>query len=81
MKFIFVFGDFNADLFKEHEMTTDLIDVTYSIYLFPIIVKPTRITSNSATIIDNILTNEIGNKIVSGLLINDISEYLPVYTP
>lgn len=32
------------------------------------------------SLIDNILTNDIENNIVSGLLINDISDHLPVFT-
>lgn len=47
--------------------------------LFPEITRPSRVTSNCATLIDNIFTNDTENNTVSGLLINDISDHLPVY--
>ena len=41
----------------------------------PTIYKPTRITESSATIIDNILVNEVtGN---SAILVTDVSDHLP----
>uniref|UniRef100_A0A8C7YP82 Reverse transcriptase domain-containing protein n=1 Tax=Oryzias sinensis TaxID=183150 RepID=A0A8C7YP82_9TELE len=52
----------------------------YSISLFPKITRPSRITNQCVTLIDNIFTNDIENKTVNGLLINDISDHLPVFT-
>ena len=51
----------------------------YSIGLYPLIDKLSRITQYSATLIDNIFTNELTNQIISGLLINDISDHLPIF--
>ncbi len=51
-----------------------------SMTCYPKITRPTRITSHCATLIDNIFTNDINNNTVSGLLINDISDHLPVFT-
>lgn len=47
--------------------------------LIPKITRPSRITEHSATLIDNIFTNDIENGTVSGLLINDISDHLPIF--
>ncbi len=47
--------------------------------LYLTITKPSRITSHSATIIDNIFTNNTENKIVSGLLVKDITDHLLVF--
>ena len=47
--------------------------------LYPSITKPSRITTSSATLIDNIFTNNIFNIQFSGLLCNDISDHLPIY--
>ena len=55
------------------------INHMYSCSLFPLILKPSRITIDTATLIDNIFTNEIDSEISSGLLINDISDHLPVF--
>lgn len=51
----------------------------YSMSLFPIITKPSRITSHSATIIDTsqIICEDI--KLIAGLFICDITDHLPVF--
>jgi hypothetical protein len=46
---------------------------------FPIITLPTRITSHTATLIDNIFTNHPDNYSFSGLLLSDISDHLPIF--
>ena len=51
----------------------------YSLGLYPLIDKPTRITDFSATLIDNIFTNELHHNITSGILFNDISDHLPIF--
>ena len=47
---------------------------------FPLITRPTRITSNTATLIDNIFTNNLNNFSVSGLTFWDISDHLLIFT-
>jgi hypothetical protein len=47
-----------------------------SYYFQPHIIKPTRITDHSATLIDNIYFNSI-DQTTSGNLICDLSDYLP----
>lgn len=41
--------------------------------------KPTRITSYSATLLDNILINSLHFEITGGLLISDISDRFPSF--
>ena len=43
----------------------------------PYIIQPTRVTSNSETIIDNIFSNIISTDIISGNLTATISDHLP----
>ena len=46
----------------------------------PIINKPTRVTKNSATAIDHIITNSYLNSIIeTGLIKTDISDHFPIY--
>lgn len=80
-KVIFICGDLNIDLLNPnmHKMTDDFINTMYSRSLCPKITRPSRITPHSATLIHSIFTNDIGNNTVSGLLINDISDHLPVF--
>ena len=72
-------GDFNIDLMKNnsHKQTTDFINMMFANALIPLINKPTRITSHSATIIDNIFSNKFRNDVIAiqGNLISDISDH------
>ena len=47
--------------------------------LHPVITRPTRITCQSKTLIDNIFTSDVKSNIQSGLLINDTSDHLPIF--
>ena len=51
----------------------------FSLGMYPLIDKPSRITYSSGTLIDNIFTNELNSNIISGFLINDISDHIPVF--
>jgi hypothetical protein len=44
-----------------------------------LIIRPTPVSKNTATLIDNIFTNELSMPVKSGLLINDISDHLAVF--
>ena len=70
-------GDFNIDLLKHetHNNTKHFLDTMYSLGLYPLIDKPTRITDNSTTLIDNIFTNELRFNLTSGIMYNDISDH------
>ena len=80
-KSIFLCGDLNIDLLKynDNTPTKNFVDMMFSLGLYPLLDKPTRITDHSATLIDNIFTNELDSKINSGLLISDISDHLPIF--
>ena len=58
-KICYVLGDLNLDLLKheEHRPSSAFLDILYSYSVYPLISKPTRVTTNSATLIDHILTN------------------------
>ena len=79
---IYVCGDFNIDLLQRdtNKLTGDFVDMVFSLGLYPLIIKPTRITATSATIIDNIFTNNIKCKIESGILVSDITDHLPIFS-
>ena len=80
---IIIGTDQNFDYIKlEQHKNTDTLLGTFLINgLVPTITKPTRITHNSATLIDNIYIS-IKNKgvIKSAILCADISDHLPVFT-
>ena len=79
----YIAGDFNIDLLKSDSNveTNAFVDTLLSYSFFPTITKPTRITRESATLIDNIYTNAFDQSInnVNGILYTDISDHLPIF--
>lgn len=77
----YILGDFNIDFLKyvNHLPTENYINMLYSNNFYPIITKPTRITSHSATLIDHIYTNSSNFDLMSGILTLDITDHLPVF--
>ena len=52
----------------------------YAIGLYPLIDRPTRISNQSFSIIDNIFTNVTNYNITSDILVNDITDHLQVFS-
>ena len=80
-KNIILCGDFNINLlnYNFHSGTKEFVDELFSYGLYPVINKPSRITEDSATLIDNFFVNTHDCIVKSGLLINDISDHLPIF--
>ena len=77
----FICGDFNFDLLKvsSHGATNEFLNTFYTGAFYPLITKPTRVTTKSSTLIDNIFTNILDQKISPGILYNDITDHFPVF--
>ena len=77
-KEIVLLGDFNIDLLKyeKDHNTADFLDQMYSASLVPHITSPTRITSHSRTLIDNIFSTAISENAISGNIVTSISDHL-----
>lgn len=78
----YIMGDFNLDILGT---STDLnalnfLDLMHSSSFIPLINAPTRITSHSATLIDNIFHNKTSSEHLSGILYTDISDHLPTFS-
>ena len=60
-KLSYIMGDFNINILNSHshQPTNEFINLMTSNSLYPLISKPTRITSSTATLIDNIFTNNL----------------------
>lgn len=78
----YLMGDFNINLLKHnvHTPTKVFLETMLTHGFFPLINKPTRITSESVSLIDNIFTNIHDQQSKSGIWIVDISDHLPVFT-
>ena len=76
----FITGDFNYDLSnQDNEHVCNFIEMMLEGHYFPVINKPTRITDTSATVLDHIWTNLHHQHIKSGVILNSLSDHLPVY--
>ena len=79
-KLVFLLGDFNINLlnYNDHQPTYDFLDSLAS--FIPYILHPTRITSHSKTLIDNIFSNFISPEIMSDNLTATMSDHLPQFS-
>ena len=77
-KTIFLLGDFNINLsnYDIHHPTNEFLDSLSSHYFLPHILQPSRVTTNSKTLIDNIFSNMAVPSIISGNLTVSISDHL-----
>ena len=82
-KTCYFLGDYNINIlnYESHAQTAQFVDMMSSNGFLPLITRPSRVTATSATLIDNIFTNNIGdiNNSVQGLFITDISDHFPVF--
>ena len=74
--------DHNLDLLKceQHKPTQEFLEMLYDNNMIPTITKPTRITTSSATLIDNIIINlDLSEQTISGIIEDNISDHLPCF--
>ena len=82
-KLYYLLGDWNVNLLscETHDHTDEFINMFADFGFFPLITKPTRVSQTSATVIDNIFTNnhpDIANSF-HGILLTDISDHFPIF--
>ena len=80
-KTMFFLGDFNINLlnYDIHPPTNEFLDSLSSHYFLPHILQPSRVTTNSRTLIDNIFSIMAVPNIISGNLTASISDHLPQF--
>ena len=71
-------GDFNINLlhFESNPTTEQFLNSLGTYFFHPHILKPTRITNHSATLIDNIFCNSTEHLTASGNILYDTSDHL-----
>ena len=79
----YLIGDHNINIldYGNHSATDEFVDMLYSHAFLSLINRPTRITQTSATIINNIFTNNIDERECgqNGILVTDISDHFPIF--
>ena len=76
----YIGGDFSADLLKSNSDSNikDFMNLTYSLSCIPLITHSTRITTTSSTLLDHVYTNNVVGEHKSFILVEDVSDHLPV---
>ena len=78
---IYLCGDFNIDIWNQtSNVTNEFLQCLYSLCMFPLINKPTHINHHHAALIDNIFYDAFGISHNSEIIVNDISDHLPIFT-
>ena len=76
-KLLFIMGDFNFNLlnYESHTETNDFLNTMISHYLLPYVLQRTQVTDHSATVIDNIFSNNTEHNTLSGSILSRISDH------
>ena len=77
-KELYLCGDFNFD--NTDHFTLHFFNLLCCYGLMPHILQPTRATENTATVIDNIFSNNIEDEIFSGNILIIFSEHFSQFT-
>jgi hypothetical protein len=82
-KSCYIYGDLNIDILK-NDINVDsqsFVNIMFSHGFQPCIDSASRISKNSATLIDNIWNNKHTDltNCITGLIIDDISDHLPTF--
>lgn len=76
---IFIFGDFNLDLTKADAINIrEFCNLMYSFSLLPLTTKPTRVSSTTATLIDQIWSTQVEANIGNYIIHSDVSDHFTV---
>ena len=82
-KICYLLGDYNINIlnYSSHVHTAQFVDMMSSSGFLPLITRPTRVTATSATLIDNIFTNNLMDisHSLQGLFITDVSDHFPIF--
>ena len=61
------------------EETGNFINTLFTDSVLPMITQPTRYRDQSATLIDNVITNKYLRQHLSGILLNDFSDHFQIF--
>jgi hypothetical protein len=79
-KFVRIMGDYNINIHSNNKMVHDFENLTLGRGLLPLISTPTHIRPNcNPSCIDNILSNDTINSVVSGTLDLGISHHRAIF--
>ena len=81
-KLFYAIGDFSLNVldYSKNEKVTKFLSLIFEYGLVPVINKPTRITKNTATAVDDIIANSpLHRTINKGIIKLNISDHFPIF--
>ena len=76
---VFIYGDFNLNILDlSNKFIAEYVETIFSYGFLQLVTRPTRVSGNSATLIDHILTNSTVNCHDSFILCSRLSDHFPV---
>ncbi|XP_040070120.1 uncharacterized protein LOC120842937 [Ixodes scapularis] len=76
---VILLGDFNINLTLSESWQLEFLDVVQSCGFEYIIDRPARVMSDTETLLDLCITNEMTNDIASGVMTLDLSDHLVLF--
>ena len=81
-KLFYAIGDFSLNVldYSKNEKVTKFLSLIFEYGLVPVINKPTRVTKNTATAVDDIIANSPLHRIINkGIIKLNISDHFPIF--
>ena len=77
---VFIYGDFNLNVLEiaNNKFIAEYIENVFSFGFLQLITRPTRVSDNSATIIDHILCNSMSLSHNTYILCSHLSDHFPI---
>ena len=78
----YAIGDFSLNVldYSKNEKVTKFLSLIFEYGLVPVINKPTRVTKNTATAVDDIIANSpLHRTINKGIIKLNISDHFPIF--
>ncbi len=73
-----IFGDFQLNLLCRNKNIDEFVNLMLSFSLLPVILRPTRITDSTASLLDHIWTSQWKENAANYLIDADITDHFPV---
>ena len=79
-KTFYILGDINITIYKNNlsAQAKNYINAIACNGAYSMIIQPTRITANSATLIDHVITNDVVHTISPSIILNDMTDHYPL---
>ena len=77
---MYIMGDFNVDLLAHSShQSAQFVSLMYSLGLTSLTLRPTRVATTSATLLDHIWTSDLTGLSCTGIILSNITDNFPVF--